>query len=133
MWLCFRKTVFGLLAGYVFLIIAETLLIRHSFEGNHFQPELFWSWKVWKEQRNQIIGNVVMFIPVGVLTGLLWKWKGMLLAVGLSCGIEVLQLVTACGLCEFDDVIHNMIGTVVGIGAVLAVESVADMWGYSNR
>lgn len=34
-------------------------------------------------------------------------------------GIEFLQLVTSRGLCEFDDVIHNMIGAVIGLGIVM--------------
>ena len=29
--------------------------------------------------------------------------------------IEVMQLLTARGLCEFDDVLHNMIGAVICI------------------
>jgi len=56
-----------------------------------------------------------MFVPVGVVTGWLWKWKGLWFAVGLSIVIELLQLITARGLCEFDDVFHNMIGAVMGI------------------
>ena len=32
--------------------------------------------------------------------------------------VELLQLMTSKGLCEFDDVIHNMIGAVIGVGVV---------------
>ena len=60
-----------------------------------------------------------MFVPVGVLAGCRWKLKGILAAAGLCVGIEILQLVTARGLCEFDDVFHNMIGAVIGIGVVM--------------
>ena len=60
-----------------------------------------------------------MFAPVGVLTGHLWKWKGLWGAAGLSITIELLQLITARGLCEFDDVIHNIIGAVIGVGIVM--------------
>lgn len=105
----------GMLVGYAFLVLAETLLIRHSFTGSHFQPVLFWSWGEWETQKIQILTNVVMFIPVGVLAGWIWKWKGLWFAVGLSVVIEVLQLVTSRGLCEFDDVIHNFLGAVIGI------------------
>lgn len=31
--------------------------------------ELFWSWKLWTDQKNQILTNVIKFIPVDVLTG----------------------------------------------------------------
>ena len=80
---------------------------------------IFWSWRVWAVQRSQIIANVIMFVPVGVLVGWIWRWRGLWIAAGLSVGIEILQLVTARGLCEFDDVIHNMIGAVIGIGIVM--------------
>ena len=60
-----------------------------------------------------------MFVPVGLLCGQLWKWKGLWVAAGLSIVIELLQVITARGLCEFDDVIHNMIGAVIGTGVML--------------
>jgi glycopeptide antibiotics resistance protein len=65
------------------------------------------------------IANVIMFIPVGVLAGRVWRWKGLWVAAGLSIVIELLQFITARGLCEFDDVFHNMIGAVIGIGIVM--------------
>ena len=100
----------------MFLVLAETVLIRKPFVGIHYQPRPFWSWKVWEIQKSQILTNVVMFIPVGVLAGFIWQWKGILVAVGLTVAIEVLQLITARGLCEFDDIVHNMIGAAMGIG-----------------
>ena len=118
-WRVWKKPSLGLLVGYAFLILAETVLIRKPFEGQHFQPEIFWSWKQWNVQKNQILTNVVMFIPAGLLCGRLWKWKGLWVAAGLSAAIEILQLITARGLCEFDDVFHNMIGAVIGIGIVM--------------
>lgn len=71
-------------------------------------------------QKGQIIANVIMFIPVGVLSGWMWNWKGMWFGVGLSFGVELLQLVTSKGLCEFDDVMHNAAGIVIGVGIVVA-------------
>ena len=70
-------------------------------------------------QQNQILANVIMFLPVGVLAGRIWRWRGLWVAAGLSVGIEILQLITARGLCEFDDIFHNMIGAVIGIGVVM--------------
>ena len=105
--------------GYTFLILAETVLIRRPFQGEHLKFELFWSWRAWNVQRGQIIANVIMFFPVGVLGGWLWKWRGLWVATGLSIFIEILQLITARGLCEFDDVIHNCVGAVIGVGVVM--------------
>ena len=114
----------GILSAYTFLVLAETILIRKPFIGQHFQPELFWSWRVWNVQRGQIIANVIMFVPVGVLAGRIWRWKGLWIATGLSVFIEVLQLVTCRGLCEFDDVFHNVIGAVIGVGIVMIFRGV---------
>lgn len=62
---------------------------------------------------------MIMFVPVGLLCGRLWKWKGPWVAAGISVGIEILQLITARGLCEFDDVFHNTLGAVIGVGVVM--------------
>ena len=117
-WRIWKKLSLGILAGYAFLILAETVLIRKPFVGEHIKLELFWSWKQWSVQKNQILTNVAMFIPIGALAGWLWKWKGLWFAAGLSLLVEVLQLATSRGLLEFDDVLHYMIGAVVGVGIV---------------
>lgn len=70
-------------------------------------------------QKGQIIANVIMFILVGALAGWMWNWKGLWFGVGLSCVVETLQLVTSKGLCEFDDVFHNAVGTAIGVGIIL--------------
>lgn len=118
-WRIWKKPSLGILAGYAFLILTETVLIRKPFIGEHIKLELFWSWKQWLVQKNQILTNVVMFVPIGVLVGFLWKWKGLWFAAGLSLLVEVLQLITSRGLLEFDDVFHNMIGAVLGVGIVM--------------
>ncbi len=112
----------GLLVGYAFLLIAEPVLIRKLFTGEHVRLELLWSWKQWSVQKEQILTNIVMFVPVGVLAGKLWWWKGLWFAADLSIVIETLQLVTARGLMEFDDVMHNMIGAAVGVGIMLLIK-----------
>ena len=62
--------------------------------------------------------NVAMFLPVGLLLGLGFKnitWKrALLVCLGLSVLIELLQLIFKCGLCEVDDVIHNVVGGAIG-------------------
>lgn len=118
-WRLWKRPSLGLLIGYAFLILAETVLIRKPFVGEHINLELLWSWRVWAVQKEQILTNVIMFVPVGVLVGWIWRWKGLWAAAGLSIFIEILQLITARGLCEFDDVIHNMIGVVIGVGVVM--------------
>lgn len=120
-WQVWKKPSLGLLIGYAFLILAETVLIRKPFIGEHIKFELFWSWGAWSVQKEQILTNVVVFVPVGVLAGRIWRWKGLWVAAGLSIAIELLQLVTSRGLCEFDDVFHNMFGAAIGVGIVMVL------------
>ena len=120
-WRVWKKPSFGMIVGYAFLVLAETVFIRKPFSGQHFNPELFWSWRQWKIQKNQILTNVIMFIPVGVISGHLWKWRGLWVAAGLSVVIELLQLVTQRGLMEFDDVIHNCIGAAIGMVLLMLI------------
>ena len=88
-------------------------------QGWRIEPRLFWSWASWKRQHRQILINVAMFVPVGLLTGKMWKWKGLAVAAGMSICVELLQLLTSRGLCEFDDMMHNMIGAAIGTGIVM--------------
>lgn len=64
------------------------------------------------------IGNVILFIPLGVAL----KWSGVkdVKKAGLlaSLLIEVLQFTFALGTFECDDLIHNTIGAVIGAWCV---------------
>ena len=43
-------------------------------------------------------------------------WKiGLLIGISISFSIELLQLVLCRGLFEFDDIIHNSLGFLIGI------------------
>ncbi len=119
-----KKWTTGLLLGYVLIIIGETVLFRTSFSGQHFQPQLFWSYKVGSVQKEQIIANILIFIPLGILAGSLWKWKGILVGLGVSAAVELLELVSQRGLCEFDDILHNTLGTFIGVSIYMLAETV---------
>lgn len=62
--------------------------------------------------------NVVMFVPVGVLLKCAFinnTWKQAILAGSiLSTTIELSQFILSRGLCEVDDVIHNVLGCMLG-------------------
>lgn len=113
----------GILAGYIFLMLCITALARGPSTDIHFQPKLFWSWKEWDSQGSQILANMAMFLPVGLLLGQRLSWKSVPIAVGLSFIIEILQRVTGRGLMEYDDVIHNTIGTLIGIGIISLIKT----------
>ena len=45
-----KKWIAGVLIGYVLIILGETVLFRIPFEGQHFQPQIFWSYRMWGVQ-----------------------------------------------------------------------------------
>ena len=119
-----KKISIGLLVGYVLIILGETVLFRSVSYGEHFRPQLFWSYTVWEKQKDQIIANILLFIPFGLIVGRLWKWKGIIAGIGISLAVELIQLTSSRGLFEFDDIIHNSLGTVIGVLVFIISEKV---------
>ena len=119
-----KKLTIGLLVGYVLIILGETVIFRTHSVRQVFQPQLFWSYEVWDIQKEQILANILAYIPLGLIVGKLWRWKGLLAGIGLSVTSELLQLITHRGLFEFDDIIHNMLGTLIGVSLIIIIEKV---------
>lgn len=119
-----KKWSVGLLIGYVLIILGETVIFRTPTGRIHFQPQLFWSYEVWDIQKEQILANILAYIPLGLIAGKLWRWKGLIAGIGLSVTSELLQLITYRGLFEFDDIIHNTLGTLIGVSLIIIIEKV---------
>ena len=119
-----KKWAVSLLIPYVFLVFAATLLIRESGAEPKCELQIFWSYRVWEAQKEQIIANVIMFLPIGLTAGAVFGWKSILLGFGLSTVIESLQLVTYRGLFEFDDIIHNTLGAAIGFFILLSLRRI---------
>lgn len=116
-----KDWVIGAIAAYLFFVFVETVLIRKAGVSADFRPELFWSWKV-PDLRAQIYSNVLMFVPFGMLIGLKISWKSIPAAAGCSLIVEMIQLLSHRGVFEFDDVIHNTIGAVIGFLILVAIK-----------
>ena len=108
-----KRWIDGVLASYLFIVFTATILNRKLGVITGFTPELFWSWKR-PDLRAQIYANIFMLIPVGLLLGYKIGWKSIPEAAMISAFIEVVQLITKRGLFEFDDIIHNTLGAVIG-------------------
>ena len=66
-----------------------------------------------------LVGNVVMFIPLGTLLPLVFRrlhsfWKTMLCTTGIIIAVELTQLFTLLGSCDIDDLILNLLGASIG-------------------
>lgn len=69
---------------------------------------------------NEIINNILVFIPVGTYTCMLkQEWsilKKVSVAFFISLAIEVLQFILSIGATDITDLIGNTIGGIIGIG-----------------
>jgi glycopeptide antibiotics resistance protein len=73
-------------------------------------------------------GNVVLFFPLGILMPLVWRrlsfWRGILIAIGISCGIELVQFLSRAWInrnADVNDVILNVIGASIGLAFVFLI------------
>ena len=111
-----RVTPRPLLAAYILFILMETTIGRKTGVG---RVELipFWSYSH-PELRMEIVLNYILFIPLGVLLYLCFGEKlGLRVVIAgflLSVSIEIVQLVFRIGLFEFDDMIGNTVGCLIG-------------------
>ena len=111
-----RITPRPLLAAYILFILMETIIGRKTGVG---RVELvpFWSYSH-PDLRMEIVLNYILFIPLGFLLhlcfGKKWGLKVVLIGFLLSVSIEIVQLVFRIGLFEFDDMIGNTVGCLIG-------------------
>jgi len=67
----------------------------------------------------QLLPNILLFIPVGILLdGALPKRNLVsliLIGVGISLCIELVQLFVHVGICDIDDLISNSLGGILGV------------------
>lgn len=122
------RTFYYLVSGfeYVFFVFGLTVLYRKvGMIRLYYSP--FWSYESIIRDGNmevlfETMLNVVLFIPIGFLWGIVssrwtkrWQWLSVLIiGVGLSAIIEFLQYYFKKGCVEVDDVIHNTSGCLMG-------------------
>ena len=110
-----------LLAVSVLLILFATVLFRVP-NPQKPQLELFWSYKAWfagnASLGREIVLNILLFVPFGFSMALITKknWVVIVAALVLTVATEIIQLTFDLGLFEWDDIINNALGAVIGVG-----------------
>lgn len=111
----------SLFGAYIAAVLWITLFSRIG-EGHRGFLLPFHSYvEICKGERRPLlenIGNVVLFIPLGVALGVVKKRDVKKAGLLASLIIEVLQLTFALGTFECDDLIHNTLGAVIGAWCV---------------
>ena len=136
----------GLLAAYVILVLASTVILRARTSAPRLMLQLFWSYKAWifgnkTSLMYEDVANILMTVPVGYLVPwLVRKFRlfwAMLSVLVLEAVIESLQYLLCCGVCELDDVFSGLIGAVLGYLLYLAVSRglgcIRDSWEKRGR
>ncbi len=112
------------LTFYLSFVATITVVARIPSHNSQYQLLLFWTYKAIANGEThyiyEIFWNVVLFIPIGILIMLLLTFKHkwvvtLFTGIILSALIEVIQLIFHRGLFEFDDIVHNTRGTIIGI------------------
>ena len=128
----FRFSMRMILLEYLLLLFSSTLIFRESELVPKCNYSLFWSYEAIIQGNHGLVidntMNILAFIPVGFflcgsVAGIKWKTIALL---GCCCSllIEFIQLQTARGFSEFDDVIHNTLGCMIGYGSFCLVRLV---------
>ena len=112
----------SILIAYICFILGETLLFRIASSEAKYHLDVFWSYREWNISWPEVLTNIILFIPLGILLGRLCRWKGILITATLSVVIEVIQLITHLGLFEIDDILHNTAGAVIGVALYILVK-----------
>ncbi|MBM7692711.1 glycopeptide antibiotics resistance protein [Peribacillus deserti] len=68
---------------------------------------------------NNLFGNILAFVPFGLLVPLIWRkinnWKHLFLfSILTTLSVEILQLLFKVGVFDIDDMILNVIGSMIG-------------------
>ena len=113
-----------LLIVYIAIFFSLAVLFRESSDKCSIRLELFKDFlEPGPDGFRDLFQNVVGFIPVGVLVGLLPRRhrvaKAILAGVLLSLAIEVSQLAWKKGVFDVNDLFNNAVGAV--IGGIIAV------------
>ena len=131
----FRFSMRMFLLEYLLLLFSSTLIFREPAQVSKCNYSLFWSYEAIIQGDHSLIidntMNILAFIPVGFflcgsVAGIKWKTIALL---GCCCSllIEFIQLQTARGFSEFDDVIHNTLGCMIGYGSFCLVRLVYEI------
>lgn len=116
------KEIFLLIAFgmYLAIMLVITFLSRESGSmPGAVDLKLLSTWGINARNNAFVIENVLLFIPYGFLGCLAYErlrdfFSCALLGALTSMTVECLQLVTARGYFQIDDILTNIIGTVVG-------------------
>lgn len=108
------------LISYICIVLGITVFNRLPYDSVKYNVELFWSYRAAVENERliwEIVLNYFMLLPFGILGSFYLKGRWVILLGVLSAlAIELTQFYMRRGLFEFDDLIGNTLGVIIGVG-----------------
>ncbi len=114
-------------AVYFAILLVITFFSRESgSRRGGMDLELLSTWGINDRNNAYVVENVLLFVPYGFLCSWAFPWARNFFACTLfgaatSVLVECLQLVTARGYFQIDDILTNILGTAVGFLLYLPV------------
>lgn len=139
-----KVALLSILFIYIVIVFGATIGDRVSTDSKSLSMHLFSSYKdAWNNfsagaWRN-IILNILMFVPLGILLPLIFKncrkyWVTYLIGLFFTLIIEVIQLISGRGIFEIDDIFNNTLGCIIGYGIVMIfISCFVDKNKYENN
>lgn len=125
----------GVYATYAFYVTFGMRYIGQRREVQWIPFKMVWSnpWEILL-----LVENVLLFVPFGILLPLTCRrftdWKQLTVcSMGISVFIEVSQYIFHCGKTETDDVILNVLGSMVGYALLCAGKGILRVTGICKR
>ena len=135
--ICWKKEVLLLLMYINLAVIIRFVFYPFFTVDGHVQPLVIQNGKIFPPRINlipflyltdydvkreafiNIIGNVSLFIPTGIILPILYKrlntfWKVLFAGAGISLCIELVQLALPNSVTDIDDLILNTAGVIIG-------------------
>lgn len=126
-------TAVSCLVTYVAILLAITYFSRESGSRNGIDLELFSTWGINKRNNAYVVENVLLFIPYGFV--LAWTgprqrnfFRNAATGAMTSLAIECMQLVTGRGYFQIDDILTNIVGTVLGYICYMLLYGIRSLW-----
>ena len=112
---------------YYDYVLMSTLIARKPYVGEHIRIIPFWIFSQAKQYGikraiREVLFNIMLFMPLGTFLGIFNESKEIKLVFiqGFlaSFFIEMLQMVSRRGVLEFDDLLFNTLGALLGCAIV---------------
>ena len=120
-----NKFLLGALLAYILILFFFAVLIRDAREVSSVKLDMFWGYHNPPKYiyRDNIL-NIASFVPIGLMTGMVFKRyriiKALLVGMLVSLLIEYSQLLWHKGVFDVDDLFNNAVGALTG-GLIVAL------------